>query len=80
MKSALPALMEAAACTIGAVADLQSSFSRPRQWCDAGSPEADQKAGVARHQWWSAPFAFGREGNRAPRSSIIKRDDVSRKL
>ncbi len=31
---------------IGVVATLQSPFSRPRRWCDAGSPEADQKAGA----------------------------------
>ena len=29
---------------IGVVAVLQSSLSRPRRWCDAGSPQADQKA------------------------------------
>ena len=31
---------------IGVVAVLQSSFARPRRWCDAGSPKAAQKAGV----------------------------------
>ena len=32
---------------IGVVAVLQSSLSRPRRWCDAGSPKADQKAGAS---------------------------------
>jgi len=31
---------------IGVVAVLQSSLSRPRRWCDAGTPKADQKAGA----------------------------------
>ena len=30
---------------IGVVAVLQLSAARPRRWCDAGPPEADQKAG-----------------------------------
>ena len=31
---------------IGVVATPQSSTARPRRWCDAGSPSADQKAGA----------------------------------
>jgi len=31
---------------IGVVAVLQLSFAQPRRWCDAGTPEATQKAGV----------------------------------
>ena len=31
---------------IGVVAVLQSSPARPRRWCDAGPPKADQKAGT----------------------------------
>ena len=37
--------------TIGAVATLQSPRSRPRRWCDAGPPEADQKAGAPGSSW-----------------------------
>ena len=44
---------------IGAVAILQLSTARPRRWCDAGSPEADQKAG--------APGSHG-GGSRSSRS------------
>ena len=46
---------------IGAVAALQSSTSRPRRWCDAGTPRrecvtADQKAGApGRHHTRTAP-------------------------
>jgi hypothetical protein len=77
MKSVFPVQMEAAVRIIGVVANLQSSFSRPRRWCDAGSPEADQKAGVAKHQWWNTPIASPPIRDFALTSSIIAADEAS---
>jgi len=52
---------------IGVVAVLQSSAARPRRWCDAGPPKADQKVGP--------PGSHG-GGSRSsrPRAWIYERD------
>jgi len=49
---------------IGGVAALQSSPSRPRCSCDAGTPEADQKAGTPGHR----PLQTSPSSRRVPRS------------
>jgi len=62
---------------IGVVAVLQSSPSRPRRWCDAGTPEADQKAGAPGSPW-PRTYPISRAMDAAPPGNPVESTNGTR--